>query len=200
MENLRDFANRFTHTHEGENRLRAYQVMFPQQFEEAVRNTVILEEILDDQEPALEALTKVGGIEFLLEETTIRNLQLFDLMKKRSPIYHKIGEKSRQIEDFLKFQSANSYTRNVLTMRGYTLKNPVVVVVLNIAKTELTQAQIVNECRRTLARKAGAAAKNGREATVTHVVGIMPDKNTFWVHIGIGGGFGRGLGREIFNY
>lgn len=92
MENLRDFTNRFTHTHEGENILRAYQVMFPQQFEEAVRNTVILEEILDDQEPALEALTKVGGTEYLMEETTIKNLQVSDLMKKRSPVYRKIDK------------------------------------------------------------------------------------------------------------
>ncbi|MBC8230848.1 hypothetical protein H8E77_14960 [bacterium] len=92
LENLRDFTNRFTHTHEGENILRAYQVMFPQQFEEAVRNTVILEEILDDQEPALEALTKVGGTEYLMEETTIKNLQVSDLMKKRSPVYRKIDK------------------------------------------------------------------------------------------------------------
>ena len=185
MENLRNFANSFTHTHEGENVLRAYRVMFPQQFEEAVRNTVILERALGDQEPALEALTKVGGIEFLLEETTIKHLQLSDLMKKRSPIYRKVDKKSRQIEDFLKSQSTSSYPRNTLMMRGYTLENPVIVVILNIAQTELPQAQIVNECRRTLARKAGAAAKNGREATVAHVVGIMPDKSTFWVHKGV---------------
>jgi len=181
--NLRDFANRFTHTHEGENILKAYRVMFPQQFEEAIRNTVILERTLGDQEPALEALTKVGGKEFLLEETTIiKNLQLSDLMKNRSQIYRKINDKSRQIEDFLKFPSTGLHLRNTLMIRGYTLENPVIVVVLNIAQTELTQAQIVNECRRTLARKAGAAAKNGREATVAHIVGIMPDKSTFWVH------------------
>ena len=185
MENLRDFANRFTHTHEGENILRAYQVMFPQQFEEAVRNTVILEETLDDQEPALEALTKVGGTEYLLEETTIKNLQVSDLMKKRSPIYRKIDKKSRQVEDFLEFQSTSSYTGKTLMTRGYTLENPVIVAILNIAQTELPKAQIVNECKRTLARKAGAAAKNGREATVAHVVGIMPDKSTFWVHKGV---------------
>lgn len=148
LENLRDFTNRFTHTHEGENVLKAYRVMFLRHFEEAVRNTVILEEALDDQELALEALTKVGGKEFLLEETTIKNLQLSDLMKKRSPIYRKIDKKSRQIGDFLESLSTSSYFRNTLMICGYTLENPVIVVVLNIAQTELTKEEIVNECRR----------------------------------------------------
>jgi len=185
LENLRDFANRFTHVHEGENVLKAYRVMFLQHFEEAVRNTVILEEALGDREPALEALTKIGGKEFLLEETTIQNLTLDDMAKKRSLIYRKINDKADQIMKFMDSKWLNPNLRNILTTRCYTLENPVIVLILNIAQTELTKEEIVNECRRTLARKAGAAAKNGREATVAHVVGIMPDKSTFWVHKGV---------------
>lgn len=185
LENLQDFANRFTHTHEGENVLRAYRVMFPEQFEEAVSNTVILERALGDQEPALEALTKVGEIEFLLEETTIKNLTFDDVAKKRSLIYRKINDKADQIKKFLNSKWLNPNLGNILMTRGYTLEEAVTVLVLNIARTELTQEQIVNECKRTLARKAGSAVKDGKKATVAHIVGIMPDKSTFWVHRGV---------------